>query len=869
MKKILFIYVMLAGMATLHADEMNIRRLNFSDILTPPQKSSAARPLGIQVPYRTLYLDAADVHKAFFTPTDYLIVDNFPVTEKLNSTVHLRRKSTTIIDPSTRWHLGDGRIIPTPAMQIYTGFDEKDPKSKIVLLYGQGQIIGSIRSSDGIIRTLGPTWSDIANKGEHALAESDGIESLKNFRCMNDMLPSTSNDDDSHSADPIKVPTFGDMLEIDVAFEIDYPVYLKVRRSNLSEEENLSNTILYVASLLAQSSAMYEDEVNVSLKLAPDPWMWLTDSDPGYPGYQDDDVKTDAGEILSRFARRRRTQNDTRDIAHLVTSVTGNASVYAAGVAYSGSNYSGTICSRQLGYGISSINVNVNWPILGYVWDAMVCTHEMGHNFGSPHTHYCSSDSPWPNRVPLDTCVVQNGPAATGDACNLPDSRRRCPDFGGTIMSYCHLGTCSNARMNLEFTPIVAAQIRKGAERGRSSCVTTPSSPIVKLQYPLGRNSFRAGTLDSIRFISQNVTSVIAEYSTDNMNTWKRIASNIPAAERRVPWTIPSEATTAGFVRVMDANNSAIGDTSWVGFSIAAVTLQLQEPKGGETFGQSETITIAWSQSLVTTLFVEYSTDGGVTWNLIRQVTSSQSASSGSTEWQPGTAQSPTVIVRVRTADNIVLSQTSPMTVAKEALDLLEPTGGETLCAGKQYELQWWPRNFGSDNSIARLDYSLNNGQTWNRIAGAATQIIAGKRTWTVPSSVTASNEGRVRIMFLSDGDTVVQSISEKITFGTGNDCIVLSVDDLSSYITQSTLTPTPVKDNATLALSITRQLEDLTVEVFDVQGKKLQTIANVNAVQQGDRNIQLDMNFLVNGSYTLIIRSGNRTMSLPFIVQR
>ncbi|MBK7987757.1 MAG: hypothetical protein IPK11_12785 [Ignavibacteria bacterium] len=65
MKKILFLYVMLAGMTTLYVDEMNIRRLNFSDILAPPQKSAAARPLAIQVPYRTLYLDAADVHKAF------------------------------------------------------------------------------------------------------------------------------------------------------------------------------------------------------------------------------------------------------------------------------------------------------------------------------------------------------------------------------------------------------------------------------------------------------------------------------------------------------------------------------------------------------------------------------------------------------------------------------------------------------------------------------------------------------------------------------------------------------------------------------------------------------------------------------------
>ncbi|MBK7988336.1 MAG: hypothetical protein IPK11_15910, partial [Ignavibacteria bacterium] len=128
------------------------------------------------------------------------------------------------------------------------------------------------------------------------------------------------------------------------------------------------------------------------------------------------------------------------------------------------------------------------------------------------------------------------------------------------------------------------------------------------------------------------------------------------------------ESTTSGFVRIMDANNTGIGDTSWVGFSITAVSLQLQEPKGGETFGQNETITIAWRQSLVTSLFVEYSTDGGTTWNLIRQVTSTQSATSGSTEWKPGTAQSPTVIIRVRTADNIILSQTTPINVAKKHL---------------------------------------------------------------------------------------------------------------------------------------------------------------------------------------------------------
>ncbi|MBK7988339.1 MAG: hypothetical protein IPK11_15925 [Ignavibacteria bacterium] len=57
----------------------------------------------------------------------------------------------------------------------------KRSKIKIVLLYGQGQIIGSFVPPMEQYALLGPTWADAVNKGEHALAESDGIESLKIF----------------------------------------------------------------------------------------------------------------------------------------------------------------------------------------------------------------------------------------------------------------------------------------------------------------------------------------------------------------------------------------------------------------------------------------------------------------------------------------------------------------------------------------------------------------------------------------------------------------------------------------------------------------------------------------------------------------
>jgi len=83
------------------------------------------------------------------------------------------------------------------------------------------------------------------------------------------------------------------------------------------------------------------------------------------------------------------------------------------GVAYRGGLYSSIYC-----YGVSGS--------LGGTfgrWDRIVVAHELGHNFGSPHTHDFSP--------PIDTC---------GTSCPSNPS-------GGTIMSYCHL--CSGGLNNV------------------------------------------------------------------------------------------------------------------------------------------------------------------------------------------------------------------------------------------------------------------------------------------------------------------------------------------------------------------------------------------------------------------------------------
>lgn len=61
-----------------------------------------------------------------------------------------------------------------------------------------------------------------------------------------------------------------------------------------------------------------------------------------------------------------------------------------------------------------------------YSYNVQVVTHELGHNFGSPHTHACV----WGpnNNQALDNCWSTEGDCNSGAA----------PTSGGTIMSFCH-----------------------------------------------------------------------------------------------------------------------------------------------------------------------------------------------------------------------------------------------------------------------------------------------------------------------------------------------------------------------------------------------------------------------------------------------
>ena len=82
----------------------------------------------------------------------------------------------------------------------------------------------------------------------------------------------------------------------------------------------------------------------------------------------------------------------------------------------------------------------------------MVCSHEIGHNIGSNHTHWCG----WPGG-PIDNCTDVEGSCSNNPAAQV-----------GTLMSYCH--TTSSGSL-IDFHSIVISNALTPGING-ASCLT-------------------------------------------------------------------------------------------------------------------------------------------------------------------------------------------------------------------------------------------------------------------------------------------------------------------------------------------------------------------------------------------------------------
>lgn len=204
----------------------------------------------------------------------------------------------------------------------------------------------------------------------------------------------------------------------------------------LKFSNNTTNATSYVAALIAAMNVIYERDVKIRLlqgttflrvSSATDPYSQFPDLNPLSPAYG---LATFAQ--LNEFSNYWSTNNGavTRGLAMMLSGKspsTGSSS----GIAW----LTG-LCSTSIGYSFSQVFRSPGTPA---TTDAFVVGHELGHNFGSPHTH-CYNP-------PIDTCYSGEGGGCYTGAISCPTSTTiNGVSAEGTLMSYCHtippFGSC-------------------------------------------------------------------------------------------------------------------------------------------------------------------------------------------------------------------------------------------------------------------------------------------------------------------------------------------------------------------------------------------------------------------------------------------
>jgi endonuclease/exonuclease/phosphatase family metal-dependent hydrolase len=92
-------------------------------------------------------------------------------------------------------------------------------------------------------------------------------------------------------------------------------------------------------------------------------------------------------------------------------------------------------------------------------------------------------------------------------------------------------------------------------------------SSSVTVSSPNGGESWAGASSHSITWTATGVTNVKVEYTLDG-SAWTVLTSSTAASAGSYTWTVPNSASTAAKVRVSDAANSAVTDTSNAAFTI-------------------------------------------------------------------------------------------------------------------------------------------------------------------------------------------------------------------------------------------------------------------------------------------------------------
>jgi hypothetical protein len=337
---------------------------------------------------------------------------------------------------------GPRRLAP-PADRYFRGSVIGDLDSLVVLASGP--------RTRGFVYTKGKVYAVAPDRNVYADGlpdpvarvrmidpEGDRPPDMPLFHCDTELLPTPPPESTSVTAFamPISVQPMwtSTVYTVNLAIETDY----ELRQQFTSTDAE----VRYLGDLTAAASAIYWRDVKTAFQIGT-VHLWTTSSDP----WNATDIEGALDELGDYWHAN--YSGVARTTVHLVSGKNLGGGIAWLGVLcradfqFQVCDANGQNCVTHWGgaYGLSGNHIGqFSTTAPAYYWDIFSYTHEIGHNFNSPHTHCYPT--------PIDHCynsesgcysgpLCQNG---TGDPCNI-----------GTIMSYCHLRSGGYNNITLAF----------------------------------------------------------------------------------------------------------------------------------------------------------------------------------------------------------------------------------------------------------------------------------------------------------------------------------------------------------------------------------------------------------------------------------
>jgi hypothetical protein len=269
-----------------------------------------------------------------------------------------------------------------------------------------------------------------------------------------------------------------------------------------------------------------------------------------------------------------------------------------------------------------------------------------------------------------------------------------------------------------------------------SIVISTPVfSQTLTLQTPNGGEVWTVGGVETATWTGQNLSSVVnIEFSSDGGTNWWYMGQ-VPSGPNggNASISVPNTQTTNAILRISDMSFPAASDISDAPFTVYFPPIFIWEPTGNSTVFANSPAQVYWILYApdITLLNAEISQDNGLTFTPVAQ---NLNAQMNYTYIELSDIPAEECILKLYNAENpsqfglSEVFQISPNPV----YTLTSPAGGEIVNTYSSFTIAWDVEN--PYTAYNYLEFSSDNGETWEVIANGVSQGNSGSYEWTTPN---------------------------------------------------------------------------------------------------------------------------------------